>query len=337
MELYEPTNPFVYMNQTQYQKALQGDILHDLDRVVRDPRIIDMKFAIQLTDPTGYLNTTFIPNSYDSVVELDCLYPDVSIDILDGAQNPSEMRFYMGCSDGYWRTGFAGTYLQHDVADTARHLHKLTGGGERYLDNTLLETFGGSIITQLDPFYLWGKGTYRYPNTWYYGFRAWRGTTLVHDFRPIIVGSNMYSETPAPSNCFWDMVNKCYVEPDVGECSIAILQSDLTENAIEKMNQRGPIHQQGVSFDCQISSEYKDLVLTHKDYTPSMARVNVGLGAEYRDFYETHVTINGPEPVDCKFNVELSPEYIILTQVTETFTHDSCKLMCELKPELLDV
>lgn len=322
------------MGSREYTREMMGNVLHDLDRVVRDPRIIDMQFALRMTNASGYLDTGFVPNTDDTVVEIDCIYDDVSTDVFDGAQNPSEMRFYMGKTNGYWRTGFAGIYDNHDVADTNRHVHKLTGTGERFVDGEQIQSYAGSIITQLDPFYLWGKGDYRYPNTWYYGFRAWRGTTLVHDFRPIIAGSNMYSETPAPSNCFWDTVAEQYVEPTVGTLDVIVLQADLDANALARLaNNIGNLSSGQVSIVSDIGAFYVDLGKVYNSLSVADLKVVTDIGAEYREFDK----IPGLVQILDSVSTDLGREYYTLAQTFGTLNASAAKVSTDLGRELTDI
>lgn len=223
-----------------FNDSMLGERLADFIKNVRDPRIINMAFGLRA--PSGvYVDTGFVPNKSTHAVEIDCKYASTFTEVNDGAQNPPETRFYLGVGNSYWKTGYGGGYHDHGIANTERNLHRLTGTGERYVNDELVASFAGSILNQVDSFYLWGKGTYRYDSTIYYGFTAWDGNVPVQELKPIIKGSNMYSKIPAPSNCFWDTVSETYVEPINGELEIVILPEDLEAFAKKLLDEKGTL------------------------------------------------------------------------------------------------
>ena len=318
----------------KYTPDMVGDILHDFKKAVFDPRVFNMEFGLQMTDPLGFLDTLFVPNSVDTVVELDVRYIDPSVEIYDGAQNPGTVRFYLGTYNNQWRTGFAGVYEDYGTANTNRNIHTLTGEGKRYVNDDLINEYTGSILTQVDSFYLWGKGTYRYPNTVYYGVRMWKGGVLQRELIPIIAGSNRHSEIPAPSHCFWDTVSEQYIEPTLGSLNLFILSGELTKQAEARRDGEGSFTIDALS----VSSDMKVDLITMQRIFQSLdvgdLEVVTDFNVEYRTFDKIPYLLDtGELDVFCDFAVQ----YVTLNQRFNSETAMGLDVTYDLNVELIGI
>ena len=119
-----------------------------------------------------------------------------------------------------------GAYLYNsDVTiDTKRHTFEKRGN-KMYIDGILQDFELTSVSVITSPLYLFARYAQDensingplYMDI--HGFKAWNASdrlTPIAEMLPVTSGSTIYSETPAPSNCFWDTVREEYYEVDDG-------------------------------------------------------------------------------------------------------------------------
>lgn len=195
------------------------------------------------TAESGYMLTDFTMNSGDLIeVEYDGILSDLSqipgytgegftgtndndgrgtfyINVMESPSIPTngEMNFrcgIRGVTDNIFQ------YIPHSLGVDRIKVRMNTAGkvwfnNVEYGDSGVTpETMGTFPDVKFPVFGYYSQNAGRYyrahvAKLW--GFKASIDGTLVHEFRPTAEGSTLYSATPAPANCFWDIVTRKYI------------------------------------------------------------------------------------------------------------------------------
>lgn len=299
----------------QITNEMLGEILMDFVEHSTDPRIDLFDFGLRMDDANGFLDLGFVPNADNHAVELDVQYTNATESKYDGAQEPADVRFYMGISNNQWRTGLGSAYYEHGVASIYRNRHVLVGNGQRFINDILVLEKPNDISTQTGSFYLWGRGgtTYHNPGIIYYGVKVFDGNVLIKDLVAVKGGTTRYSSNPAPEHCFWDKVNEVYVTPSV-PAELVVVRNYNTQDL--------PVLNVGsVSISTELAVEFKTFIETHVDLVTSGFEIDMNMVVELADFIETYVTHS--ETPSVELDVGMFVERTDLTFRSENVTQVS--------------
>lgn len=160
--------------------------------------------------------TGVIPNSSNMIIEIDMQYQSLGNTFMGLDDNGW---FFFSQLNGNFEFGLGSSRVETISADTDRHKFKIDAAtGNCYIDDVIVANLPGEDVSgithEFGLFNHWytGPGYTPFNIEYIFRFRAWEGTTLIRDLVPVISGDTGYSETPAPSNCYWDLVSKTYYE-----------------------------------------------------------------------------------------------------------------------------